>query len=77
MYRGFQAASVQCGRRIGYHGWDGMRHLKIADHEYGVDCISMSICLGICVLLISNTVYLMMDLAYSGCCFGGSPVVAS
>src|SRR5579859_8118746 len=28
-----------------------------------------------CCLLISNPVYLMVDSAYSGCCFGGSPVV--
>jgi hypothetical protein len=23
MRRGFQVANVQCGRGIGYHGWDG------------------------------------------------------
>src|SRR5579859_7397390 len=28
-----------------------------------------------CCLLISDPVYLMVDSAYSGCCFGGSPVV--
>jgi len=28
-----------------------------------------------CWLLIPNPVYLMVDSAYSGCCFGGSPIV--
>ena len=28
-----------------------------------------------CCLLISNPVYLMVDSAYSGCCFSSSPVV--
>ena len=31
---------------------DGMGHFKIADYEYGVDCIWMGICLGICGIAV-------------------------
>ena len=53
---------------------DGMGHFKIAYYELHLDG-DMFTDLWHCCLLISNPVYLMVDSAYSGCCFGGSPVV--
>jgi hypothetical protein len=58
--------------RISWTGW-GILKLQTMNTELDGDMFRD---LWHCCLLLSNPVYLMVDFAYSGCCFGGSPVVA-